>query len=65
MRRDEVGGAVAVAQLWLVRVRRHRAVRNRLEPVGGHVGAGQHGDHARHLERAGHIDTDDARVRMR
>ena len=65
MRRDEVGCAVAVAQLWLVRVRRHRAVRNRLEPVGGHVGAGQHGDHARHLERTGHIDTDDARVRMR
>ena len=65
VRGDKVLRAVAVRELRLVRVGRNGAVRNRLEPVGGHVGAGQHGDHARHLERAGHIDTDDARVRMR
>ena len=65
VRGDEVLRAVAVRELRLVRVGRNGAVRNRLEPVGGRVGPGEHGKHARRLERGGGVDADDARVGVR
>src|SRR3989449_3990815 len=49
----------------LVRVRRHRAVRDGAQAIGGGVGAREHRDHPRHRQGARAVDASEARVRVR
>jgi hypothetical protein len=49
----------------LVRIRGERAVPDRLDAVGGEVGAGQHRHDPRDGERRRRVDAADARVRVR
>ena len=63
MGRDE--GHVAAPQHVLVRVAGHRTVRERLDPVGSGIGAGQHRDHARGCESRGNVHAADAGVGVR
>jgi hypothetical protein len=65
MRRDEEGRAVAARERHLVRVYRHRPVRERLQAVPCRVAAGQHRDDAGGSGRRGHIDVGDPRMPMR
>ena len=55
----------AAFQRHLMRVCRHRAVRNRLQAVPFSVAAGQHLDDARHPLGRSDIDTRDPRMRVR
>jgi hypothetical protein len=66
LRRVAVRGSVAVGQRDVGRrLHRDRHVRHVLEPVGRHVGAGQHGEHARHGARRRRVNAGDARMRVR
>ena len=65
MGRDKEPGAVAIAQLHLVRVRRHRAVRYRGEAIARRIAAGQHREHTGAADRPGHINLRNRRVRVR
>ena len=58
-------GAVAVAQADVGRAGQNRTVRNRLQAVCQHIGAGEHGQHAWNPHRFGSVDCSDARVGVR
>src|SRR5438874_579228 len=64
MRCDEQPGAVAVAERHFVRVRGHRAVRDRFHAIGHRIATGQHGDHSWPADRVAHLDLQDLRVRV-
>ena len=65
MGRDEEPGAVAIAQLYLVRVGRHRAVRDRAQSVARRIAAGQHRKHTGAADRPCHINARNRRMRVR
>ena len=65
MRPDEHRAAARRAELHVVFGRRHRRVRDRLEPVGANVRAGEHAEHAGHRFGLRGVDAHDARVRVR
>jgi hypothetical protein len=62
MRCDEKPGAVAVAERHLVRVRRHRAMRDRFQPLRRRIASGQRGDDPWPTDRLCHIYLHDLRV---
>jgi hypothetical protein len=65
VRCQEEGRAAAALERHLMRVRRHRTVRDRLQAVPFGIAAGQHREDARHpLGRSG-IDARDQRMRVR
>jgi len=65
MRSDEDARPLATAEGELVRIGRHRAVRDGRQAIGQGVPAGEHCDHAGHSQRPGGVDAPDARVRVR
>ena len=63
--RDEERRAVGTLERHFVWIRRHRPMRDRLEPVRDEIRARQHGEHARGRQRGRRIDAHDARMRVR
>ena len=55
---------VLAANDLLVRISRHRAVGERLQPVGGRIRTGQDRDHARCGARRRDVDAPDPRMRV-
>ncbi len=68
MRADEDVARRAAARRGQLHVefrRRHRIVRDRLEPIGADIGACEDTEHTRHATRFICVDTPNARMRMR
>ena len=64
LRADKDRAAIGAGQLHIVAGRRHRGVRDRLEPVGKAILAGKDAEHPRHRHRLAAVDLDDPRMRM-